>query len=230
MTLVLWDIDQTLLDVGRTDREVWFSLCGELLGVPPRPVEVVPGSTIRQILRAILRGYGADAATADRLLPEALRREVTRIAAEGPTLPARGRLLPGVRQAVDALERTPGVIQSVLTGNQLDTSRTKLTAFELSPPLDLRYGAFGSDHEDRPSLVPIARARTESAHGAGTATRTVLVGDSVLDIQAAHHNGARVVAVATGTTSRAALTAAGADAVLDDLADLDQALSAILSG
>jgi phosphoglycolate phosphatase len=228
MTLVLWDIDQTLLDVGTTDREVWFSLCAELLDVPPRPVYVVPGSTIRQILRAILHEYGADAGTADRLLPEALRREAERIGAAGPSLPARGRLLPGVRAVVAALDRTPGVVQSVLTGNQLDSARAKLAAFGLAPPLDLALGAYGSDHEDRPELVPIARARADSARGTGTATRTVLVGDSILDIQAARHNGARVVAVATGTTPRETLEAAGADAVLDDLADLDRSLAAIL--
>lgn len=228
MTLVLWDIDQTLLDVGATDREVWFSLCADLLDVPPRRVPIVPGSTIRQILRTILRDYGADARTADRLLPEALRREADRIAAAGPSLPSRGRLLPGVRAVVAALDGTPGVVQSVLTGNQLDSARAKLAAFELAPPLDLALGAYGSDHEDRPELVPIARARADSARGGGTAARTVLVGDSVLDIQAARHNGARIVAVATGTTPRATLAAAGADAVLDDLADLDRALAAIL--
>ncbi|GLY72527.1 HAD family hydrolase [Actinoallomurus iriomotensis] len=228
MALVLWDIDQTLLDAGAFDREVWFTLCGELLGVPPRPVHVVPGRTIRQILRAILREYGADAATAERLLPEALRLEVERVAAERSRLASRGRLLPGVRAVVAALDRTPGVVQSVLTGNQAATTRLKLAAFGLAPPLDLRVAATGTDDEHRPSLVPAARSRAEARYGPGTATPTVLVGDSVLDIEAARANDARVVAVATGITSRADLTAAGPDAVLDDLADLRASLTAIL--
>ncbi|GIL26358.1 HAD family hydrolase [Actinocatenispora comari] len=229
MALVLWDVDQTLLDVGVLDRELWFALCGELLGVPPRPATVVPGRTIRQILRAILVEYGADEATARRLLPAALRQEETRLAAVADRLPDRGRLLPGVPAVLTALAATPGVVQSVLTGNQRASTEVKLAAFGLVPPLDLAAGAFGSDREHRPELVPVARARAEAAYGPGAATPTVLVGDSRLDVQTALDNGVRIVAVATGFTPAAELAAAGADVVLTDLADLDAALAAILA-
>ncbi|HEY3505591.1 MAG TPA: haloacid dehalogenase-like hydrolase [Actinocatenispora sp.] len=226
MVLVLWDVDQTLLDVGAVDREVWYSVCGELLGVPARAATVVPGRTIRQILRDILREYGADTATADRLLPEALHREAELLATR--PLAAEGRILPGVPEVVAALDRAPGVVQSVLTGNQLATTELKLAAYGLVPPLDLRFGAYGSDREHRPDLVPVARSRTAAVHGASAATPTVLVGDSRLDVEAAHRNDARIVAVATGTTSAAELRTAGADVVLDDLADLPRSLDAIL--
>ena len=228
MALVLWDVDQTLLDVGAVDREIWSTLCAELLAVPARPVEVVQGRTIRQILRAILRQYGADEATAERLLPVALRQEADRLAALSGTLPDRGRLLPGVPEVVAALAATPGVVQSVLTGNQDVTTRLKLAAFGLVPPLDPAIGAYGSDAEHRPDLVPVARARARATHGPRAATPTVLVGDSRLDVETARHNGARIVAVATGSTPPAELSAAGADVVLADLADVDRALTAIL--
>ncbi|GAA4208256.1 HAD family hydrolase [Actinocatenispora rupis] len=226
MVLVLWDVDQTLLDLGAVDREVWYSLCADLVGVPPRPATVVPGRTIRQILRDILREYGAAPETADRLLPVALEREAEALARRD--LRTAGRLLPGVPEVVAALDRDPTVVQSVLTGNQLATTRLKLAAFDLVPPLDLRYGAFGSDREHRPDLVPVARERTAAAYGPGAAMPTVLVGDSVLDVDAAHRNDARVVAVATGFTPAAELRAAGADVVLDDLGDLPRSLAAIL--
>ncbi|GIH15794.1 HAD family hydrolase [Rugosimonospora africana] len=230
MVLVLWDVDQTLLDIGTVDRQVWFSLCADLVGVPVRPAAVRQGSTIRPILRSILREYGADPATAERLLPEALRREVAGVAAARPRFAEHGRVLPGVRAVVAALARTAGVVQSVLTGNQVDTARLKLAAFGLVPPLDLAAGAFGSDSEDRPALVPVARARAEAAYGADRVGPIVLVGDSRLDVETARDNGVRIVAVATGETSREALAAAGADVVLDDLADQRRALAAILGG
>jgi len=61
---------------------------------------------------------------------------------------------------------------------------------------------------------------------AGTAT--VLVGDTPLDVEAALATGSRAVAVATGSYSADELAAAGAHAVLPDLADTARVLDAIL--
>jgi phosphoglycolate phosphatase len=51
---------------------------------------------------------------------------------------------------------------------------------------------------------------------------TVLVGDTVLDVEAGLGGGARVIAVATGVSSPAELLEAGADAVLASLADVER--------
>ncbi len=87
MVLVLWDVDQTPLDVGTVARQVRFPLRADPPGVPVRPAAVRQGSTTRPIVRAIPREYGADPATAERPLPEALRREV----AGDPSAPAAGQ-------------------------------------------------------------------------------------------------------------------------------------------
>ena len=50
---------------------------------------------------------------------------------------------------------------------------------------------------------------------------TILIGDTPLDVQAARDGGARVLAVATGVHGPDELAAVGADAVLEDLSDLD---------
>ena len=57
----------------------------------------------------------------------------------------------------------------------------------------------------------------------------MLVGDTALDVAAALATGARVVGVATGGTTADELVAAGADAVLPDLADTAAVLAAILA-
>ena len=51
-----------------------------------------------------------------------------------------------------------------------------------------------------------------------------------MDVEAAAVNGARSVAVATGSFTAEQLAAAGADVVLADLADTALAVSAILDG
>ncbi|GAA2396170.1 haloacid dehalogenase [Catellatospora methionotrophica] len=227
--LVLWDLDHTLLETGGVDREIWFALCAQLLGLPVAPAEVVPGSTAPQLLRAILVQRGATPDEADRLLPDALRLELEFLTARRDELRRRGRAMPGALAAIAVLAGRPDVLQSVLTGNQRPGAEAKLGAYALLGSLDLDIGAYGSDDSHRPALVEVARKRAEAAQPLPiSAEQIVLIGDSLLDIDAAHRNGARVVAVATGEITAEQLRAAGADAVLDDLTDTGAFLAAVL--
>jgi phosphoglycolate phosphatase-like HAD superfamily hydrolase len=82
-------------------------------------------------------------------------------------------------------------------------------------------GAFGSDHERRGALVPIARARAAADGG-----RVAVVGDTPGDIACARAGGARCVAVATGPHRAHELVAA--DAVVGDLAEAAAVIEAWL--
>jgi phosphoglycolate phosphatase-like HAD superfamily hydrolase len=221
--IVLWDLDYTLLHTGGVDQQIWSSVCAELLGVPDRSPTVVPGSTAPQLLHDIMVQFGAAPERAEELLAEALRREVSELRSRRNLLRRRGSAMPGARAALDAvaaLATERDVVQSVLTGNQRSGAHIKLDAFGLTDGLDLPVGAYGTDHRERPRLVSVAQERVRSTYGDGYSdATTILVGDSLLDIAAAHHAGARVVAVATGSLGAAELARAGADAVLPDLRD-----------
>jgi len=52
-------------------------------------------------------------------------------------------------------------------------------------------------------------------------SEAVYVGDSVIDIHAAHAAGVRAIGVTTGTTSRAVMETTGADWIVDSLRELD---------
>jgi phosphoglycolate phosphatase-like HAD superfamily hydrolase len=69
--------------------------------------------------------------------------------------------------------------------------------------------------------------RFSSSAFAGTST--VVIGDTPLDVSAALSAGARAVGVATGSYQAADLTAAGAHAVLPNLADTTLVLDALLN-
>jgi predicted hydrolase (HD superfamily) len=113
------------------------------------------------------------------------------------------------------------VIQSTLTGNIEANAHVKLRAFGLDPWIDFTVGGYGVLHA-RPLLVPIAQHRAAARYGFDPNTDvTVLIGDTPADVEAGLVGGARVLAVATGAYSPAQLWAAGADAVVADLADLD---------
>jgi phosphoglycolate phosphatase len=108
----------------------------------------------------------------------------------------------------------------VLTGNIRPNAVTKLSVFELDGYLDFEIGGYGSDDEVRANLVGIARDRASAKYGLQFDERnTVLIGDTLRDVQAGQHGGARVIAVATGSHSAEALRIAGADVVLPDLRD-----------
>jgi phosphoglycolate phosphatase-like HAD superfamily hydrolase len=57
--------------------------------------------------------------------------------------------------------------------------------------------------------------------------RTVLIGDTPLDVEAALATGAQVVGVATGSFTAAELAAAGAEVILPDLTDTARVLAAV---
>jgi phosphoglycolate phosphatase-like HAD superfamily hydrolase len=139
--------------------------------------------------------------------------------------PRKG-LMPGVRPLLDELRRRDDVLLALLTGNFEGGARVKLEYFDLWHYF--QCGAFGGDAPERNDLLAKALARARARCGvAFSATDTVVVGDTPLDVAVGVAGGARSVAVATGSYDRETLRAAGADAVLDDFSDLAGVLEAL---
>jgi phosphoglycolate phosphatase-like HAD superfamily hydrolase len=228
--LVLWDVDRTLIFAGGVDKGVWVEVCSELVGRPVTELVGTSGRTDPQILLDALLRAGVKETEAWLLLPKALHMEVGRLAAKRDELSARGHMMPGADAALAALDRTPGVVQSVLTGNVKPNAILKLATFGLDRYIDFRVGAYGSDDGNRPNLVRLARQRASTLLNLTVdESSTVIVGDSLRDVEAGRVGGARVVAVATGRTDADALREAGAETVLADLTDTEAVLAAVLS-
>ena len=227
-SLILWDVDHTLIENGGVSKDV-YALAFELLAGRASVVRpVTDGRTDFQIMRELLEANAVDAtryvsvSQFEPVLIEAM-------ASKAPELPDRGYVLPGVVAALDVLAARPAVIQSVLTGNIGSNARSKLAAFGLDARVDLDVGGFGSDDIVRSRLVGSARAKVMRKYGRGfDASSTILIGDTPLDVRAAHDGGAKIVAVATGIHSASALAALGADAVLENLADLSAFAEALV--
>ena len=229
--LILWDIDGTLVQAGEVGRDIFSEAFQAVLGRAPNQVTaralVMAGRTDPEIALEFLTAH--DIAEGERHLPAFGEALVTALTARAALIRERGRALPGAREALAALAGTDGVVQSLLTGNLQPNALLKLASFDLDGYLDLEVGGFGSDHHHRPSLVDVARAKAERKYGRGfPGTATVLVGDTPLDVAAGRAGGARVVAVATGPFRADELATTGADAVLEDLGDVEAALAAIL--
>lgn len=229
--LVLWDIDGTLVQAGEVGRDIFTEAFQAVVGRAPDEVAaralVMAGRTDPEIALEFLTAH--EIAEGALHLPAFSEALVTALAAKAALIRERGRALPGAREALAALGRTEGVVQSLLTGNLQPNALLKLASFGLDGYLDFEVGGFGSDHHHRPSLVEVARAKAEAKYGTGFVGRaTVLVGDTPLDVAAGRAGGARVVAVATGPFRADELRTTEADAVLEDLQDTDATLAAIL--
>jgi phosphoglycolate phosphatase-like HAD superfamily hydrolase len=229
--LVLWDVDGTLVDVDGVGSEAFDLAFAAVLGrdpdAPLGTLIAMGGRTDPDIALEALARHGI--ADGERHLPAFAVALAEQLAATAAAIRERGRALPGAAAALAALAAEPGVVQSVLTGNLEPNALLKLAAFGLDGWLDLRVGGYGSDHAHRPALVEVARGKAAAAYGHSfTPATTVLVGDTPLDVAAGRLGGARVVAVATGRHGLDELAGAGADAVLVDLRDTDEVVSAIL--
>nr|WP_272924033.1 HAD hydrolase-like protein [Streptomyces sp. SID3343] len=224
----MWDIDHTLIDGGTVSRRAYAAAFREVTG---RDLELpwqFDGRTELAAASEVLRVHGLEPAD-DGLLDAFIELIVTELHEREAELAAEGRTLPGAAAALTKVGAVEGVHQSVLTGNLYPLAVLKMNVFELADHIDFRVGAYGGDAYERTDLPDLAFARAEQFLGRryGGAD-TVIVGDTVRDVATAKAAGARAVAVATGATSAEALAAAGADAVLPDLADTDAVLRAVM--
>jgi phosphoglycolate phosphatase-like HAD superfamily hydrolase len=227
--LVLWDIDHTLIDSGGAGVYGYQLAFRDLFGRDLPGLVPFAGRTERAIALDLLALAG---------IPEPRQHVdefLARIGAHAPELAglvaARGRAQPGAAAALAAVaaQTTPTAVQSVLTGNVRAMAEMKLRALGLTDHLDLDVGAYGDTAECRADLVRMARSKAAIAYRHDFAgSETVLAGDTPLDVAAALSAGARSLGVATGASTAAELAAAGADAVLPDLADPSAVVAAIL--
>ncbi|MDT0301581.1 HAD family hydrolase [Streptomonospora wellingtoniae] len=226
--LVLWDVDQTLLDIGRLGAEIFSASFAACTGLSEHAATRGPGRTDWLAFDETCLANGVDPSE------EAFRRFTAAQEAGAEekyaSITGLGRVLPGVPEIMRSCAEHPDVVSSLLTGNTRRTAELKLAALGLDGLVDTALGGYGDDRRDRPELVGVARERVHRATGTSfTPDTTVLVGDTLNDVRAAQLGGARMVAAATGSASAADLRAAGAEAVFDDLSDTGAVLAELLS-
>lgn len=178
-TGIIFDCDGTLVDSLGAAMES-FNYALDLMGEPPRPPE------------AIKRYFGAGA---DRILARVLGNEERGLEAfehyvnHQSELAKRMRLHDGIRELLEALHAR-GVPMGIVTGRH-----ARDLAVVLAPhKLDHFFGALIADNHlphSKPApdgiLLACERLRLDPR-------RTLYIGDSVMDIQAAHAAGSHPVA------------------------------------
>ncbi|MGE0158353.1 MAG: HAD hydrolase-like protein [Gemmatimonadales bacterium] len=220
--LILFDIDGTLVRGGPA-KTAFLGAMSETYGTVGDPESVsFGGKTDPQIAREILTGAGLDRTTIDRGLPALWDRYLERLEPALDTHPVT--VLPGVRELLEQLAEMDDVALGLVTGNIVGGAKLKLGSAKLWDHFEV--GSYGSDHEERDELPTIALGRAQARWGKTIEPRhALIVGDTPRDIACGRACDIRTVAVATGTYSAAALDAAGADHVLDDLSPTERVLA-----
>jgi len=228
----LWNIDLTLLDVGQPTRAAYADAFRDVTGRPLVRLPQMAGRTESEIFfeALALNAAGPDpgAAAGDELLGRFNRQLAVAFGARRGTLTKQGRLMPGARDAVAQVGRLPGVVQTVLTGAIRPNAIEKLRAFGIEQFFDAEIGGYGSEVYPKGAMLLDARGRAAQKYGADFTERSTLyIGDSSRDMEAACIGGSRSLGVASGRSSAGELRGAGADAVLDDLADTAAVIAAV---
>lgn len=208
--LYLFDIDGTLLHAHGSGRDAFDAVMLEHHGIANASEGIrYGGKTDPQIIDEIFAArLGRRATDAERaaFIDAYIPRLHALLATHGV------EVLEGVVDTLQYLTAQP-VRLGVATGNVRAGADAKLGAAGLATWFDC--GGFGCDSPVRAELVATAIQRGRQGRDVG---EVIVVGDTIHDIAAARACSAKVVAVATGSDSAAAL--AGADAVLATMTEL----------
>lgn len=214
-TVYLFDIDGTLVTGSGGRRAMERALAAAVGASSVSTSFSFGGMTDRAIARRALAELGAE--PSDAAIARVIELYLTFLCED---LDQAACVTPeGALAAVERAESFEGVALGLGTGNVETGARAKLARVGLGERF--AFGGFGCDHEERAELLRIGAGRGAARLGVALAAcRLVVVGDTPLDVAAAHAIGADCVAVATGSFRRADLAACGPAFVCDRLDEL----------
>ena len=163
---------------------------------------------------------GCDDATA-HMLAETYRKEYRAMLDKGER---HEPLYAGARAAVERLSAGEANVLGIATGKGLNGVRRILDLHALASHFTTLQTPDHNPSKPHPGML--LRAMEET----GVDRRhTVMIGDTSFDMETARSAGARAIGVTWGYHPRADLEAAGADIIIDDYTQLDDAIEKVLS-
>lgn len=209
-TLILFDIDGTLVDVHGAGRRAFSLALAEAFGVHDDLSQIVfAGATDLGVLQQLRMRYELEPSKEAGFFRVMERHLNAQLIEEPPAL------YQGVEACLERWLGMPGVVPGLVTGNARRCAHVKLEAAGIDGAR-FDVGGYGDEHHDRDVLAHLAVERAERGRGVRITNR-YLVGDTPSDIVAAHAIDAVAVGVTTGRYGRESLLEAGAHVVVDSL-------------
>jgi phosphoglycolate phosphatase-like HAD superfamily hydrolase len=213
---ILMDIDGTLIVSGGSGARSWELAFDELYGIPADIGEFTDtGMTDPEVGRKTFEAvlYRAPSDEEFAMLLERREQYLHRTVAESEGY----HVLPGVEKLLPTLLQE-GYLLGIVTGNLEGSAHIKLHRAGLNRYF--AFGGYGSDSPDRTEVTRVALRKAAFVYGAPlTAAQAIVVGDTPHDVEAAHAAGVECVGVASHQYDADQLREAGADFVIDSLAE-----------
>jgi HAD superfamily hydrolase (TIGR01509 family) len=210
---VVLDVDGTLVDSNYHHAVCWWrAFRDEGHDVPTWRIHRAVGMGGDRLVAAVT-GEDVEHAAGDRIR-DAWETHYDAVLDQIPPLPGATALLDALRKRSFTVALASSGIPRH-TRHALDVLRAGDTTATTTTSED------ASESKPEPELLEVALDRVD-------ADRAVLVGDSVWDVRSGHAAGIAVIGLLSGGFGRAELQEAGADLVLEDVAELGRRLDEVL--
>jgi phosphoglycolate phosphatase len=219
LPLIVFDMDGTLIDThGLIAEHMATAFAGHGLPEPsPADVRKIIGLSLPVAIGRLAQSD--DVLVVDRLV-ESYRtayRESLELHAD------REPLYPGARDALDRLRKNPATLLGIATGKGLAGVHRILGNHGLSGHFVTLQTPDHNPSKPDPSMLLRAMAETGASPN-----ETIMVGDTVFDIELAVNAGCQSIGVTWGYHDPGDLLRAGAGAMIDSYDELDAAVVRVL--
>lgn len=221
LKLAVFDVDGTLVDSqAHILSAMAAAFAGHDLTMPARgDVLNLVGLSLYELFDRLQPDLQPDER---RALAEAYKDAYAQLRTDGMEA-AHSPLFDGMDQVLDRLGRIEPLLLGVATGKSRRGLDHVLGLHGLERTFVTRQVA--DDHPSKPHPAMLHAALSESGCDAAHA---VMIGDTVFDMEMGRAAGMRTIAVSWGYHPRTALSATGPDRVVDDMAELGNAILEIL--
>ena len=225
MKLIIFDLDQTLVDFISVHNEVTQRLFKMFFDLDVRLTNIdFAGKSLNESFHELASLNN---------IPEDVFREKSHQLLEsyettfGESIPedASKYILPGAQELLSELSKTDNIVV-LYTGDSLGIVSHVFRATNLGK--FFRFCLYGTEVENRADMVRLAIEKAERLTGREFKDKNiVIIGDSIRDIECGRQFNALTIAVTTGFHSEEELSKAGPDYLLKDLRDYRKVLETI---
>ena len=225
MKLVIFDLDQTLVDFISVHDEATRELFRKFFGVEASLKEIdFAGRSLGDSFLELARLKGIPESKVGEI-GQQLLGDYERIFREKLHQDASSHVLPGVRRLLEELSKTDNFVV-LYTGDSAGIVERVLKVTGLGKYF--RFCVYGTEAQTRVGMVRLAVERAESITGKKFRGKdVVIIGDSIRDVESGKQLNAMTIAVATGFHSEEKLLASKPDYLFRNLKNYKKVLQAI---
>ena len=228
MKLIIFDMDQTLIEFIEVHDEAARKLFKTLFNVDARLTEIdYAGKSLFESFHQLakLKNISENEFKAHK---EDLLQSYEDAFTSNIPEDASKYILPGVENLLVELKKTQNLIM-LYTGDSRKIVDAVFNATGLGKYFSDCF--YGTDVDKRADMVTRALKKAKDLTGKDfNGWNIVIIGDSLRDIEVSKQFGAMMISVATGVYSEKELQRAGADYVFKDLSDYKQVINVINTG